>query len=67
MAIDDKGLKIVEGFYFPEGDTECSGAVFNELWKLDKLPSMGRKCVVQAAALNRFRCFTPPSVQRWAE
>lgn len=48
MAIDDKGLKIVEGFYFPEGDTECSGAVFNELWKLDKLPPMGRKCVVQA-------------------
>lgn len=48
MAIDDKGLKIVQGFYFPESDTECSGAVFKELWKLDKLPAHGKKCVVQA-------------------
>lgn len=30
-------MKLVKGFYFPDYDTECSGAVFNELHKIPKI------------------------------
>jgi FkbM family methyltransferase len=30
-------MKQVKGFYFPDYDTQCSGAVFNELYKIDKV------------------------------
>ena len=48
MDIDVTKLKHVNRFLFPEDDTECSGAVFNELWKLDDLPVNDWRLAVQA-------------------
>lgn len=48
MAIDDKGLKLVDGFYYPEYDTECCKVMLKEADKLNQLPAHGRKYAVQA-------------------
>ena len=48
MAIDVKPLKMVNRFLFPKDDTECSAAVFKELWKLEAIPVAGRRVAIQA-------------------
>lgn len=37
MAIDEQGLKKVNGYWFPETDTECSAVIFHETGKLSHL------------------------------
>lgn len=45
MAVD---VKEVNRYLFPAGDTECSRAVFKELWKLHELPVRNKILAVQA-------------------
>lgn len=48
MAIDDKGLKLVDGFYYPEDDIHCGKVMMTEVEKLYKLPAHPKGLAVQA-------------------